>query len=103
MHLTGASTGGESRDEFVELGDFLFALRILRFDLRADLRLGDDHVVIRAGVGDDGLVVNVGNVSADVIQKVAIMRDDDQYAIVLIQKFFQPVDRVQIQVVGGFV
>src|SRR5471030_269786 len=32
-----------------------------------------------------------------------VVRDDDGNAIVVVQKFLEPVDRIQIQVVGGFV
>src|SRR5437879_12850244 len=34
---------------------------------------------------------------------MAVVRDDDQYSLKLIQKALQPVDRVQIQVVRWFV
>ena len=64
-HLRGPGTGRKARDEFVQLGDLLFALGILRFDPGADLGLGEHHVVITAGVGDDRLVVDIGDVSAD--------------------------------------
>ena len=52
------------------------------FDARADLRLGQHHVVVAAGVGDDGFVVDVGDVRADFVQEMAIVRDDDQAAFV---------------------
>ncbi len=41
--------------------------------------------------------------SAHTIQKMAVVRDHDQYAFKLIQKPLQPVDRVQIQMVGRLV
>ncbi len=75
----------------------------MRFDLRADLRLGHHHVVISAGIGDDGLVIDIGDVRANAVQKMAIVRDDDQHAFILIQKTLQPVDRVEIEVVGRLV
>src|SRR5674536_304581 len=39
-YLARTRTGRETGDEFVELGDLLFALLILRLDARANLRLG---------------------------------------------------------------
>ncbi len=49
----GTRAGREARDEFVQLRDLLFALRVFRFDARANLRLGEHHVVVAAGVHDD--------------------------------------------------
>ena len=34
LHLARPRAGGEARNEFVQLRDFLFALRVLRFNLR---------------------------------------------------------------------
>ena len=79
-HLRGARAGREARDEFIELGDFLFAHGVFGFDARADLRLGQDHVVVAAGVHDHRLVVDVRGVRADAVQKMAVVRDDDQHA-----------------------
>ena len=103
MHLAGARAGGEARDELVELRDLLFALRILPFDLRANLGLGDDHVIVGASVGDDGLVIDVGDVSADAVQKVTIVGNCDDHAVVIVQETLQPVDRVQVEMVGGLI
>ena len=58
-HLARAGAGGEARDEILQLLDFLFALVILGFDARADLHLGEDHLVVAAGIRDDRLVVDV--------------------------------------------
>ena len=69
----------------------------------ADLRLGDHHVVVAAGVGDDRLVVDVGDVRADRVQEVAVVRDDDQRAVVADEELAQPVDRVEVEVVGRLV
>ena len=40
---------------------------------------------------------------ADAVQEVAIVRDDDHGAVAFQQYPFQPADRVDIEVVGGFV
>ena len=101
--LRGAGSGGEAGDEVVELGDLLFALRVLRFERGADLRLGHHHLVVSAGVGDDGLVIDVGGVGGDAVEKVAVVRDGDEGAVVAVQEVLQPVDGVEIEVVGGLV
>ena len=84
--------GRKALDEFVQLLDFLLALRVLRLDAGADLGLLQHHVVVAAGVGDDGFVVDVGDVRADFVEEMAIVRDDDQAALVTDQVILQPVD-----------
>ena len=61
------------------------------------------HVVVAAGIRDDRLVVDVGDVRADVVQEVAVVRDDDQRAVVAVEEVLQPVDRVQVEVVRRLV
>ena len=101
--LAGAGSGGEARDELIELGDLLFALLVLRFEAGANLRLRHHHVVVAAGVGDDGLVVDVGDVRADAVQEVAVVRDGDERAFVVVEEILQPVDGVEVEVVGRLV
>ena len=81
--LRGARAGGKSRDEFVQLRDFLFATGVVGFDARANLRLGQHHVVVAAGVHDDRFVVDVRGVRADAVQKMAVVRNDDEHAFVV--------------------
>src|ERR1035437_4219714 len=101
--LAGAGAGRKAGDEFVELGDFLFALLILGFDARADLGLGEHHVVVAAGVHDDGFVIDIGDVGTDAVEEVAIVGDDDEGALVIGEVILQPVDAIEIEVVGGLV
>ena len=101
--LRRARAGAEALDEVHELRDLLLALRVLGLDARADLRLGHHHVIVAAGIGDDGLVVDVGGVGADRVEEVAVVRDDDERPLVALEKAFEPVNRVEVQVVGGLV
>jgi len=103
LHLAGASASRETRNEFVELRNLFFPLGILPFDLRADLRLRHHHVVIVAGIRDDGLVIDVGNVGTNAVEKMAVVRDRDQDAVIVIQEPLQPVDRVEVEVVGRLI
>jgi hypothetical protein len=73
----------KSSHEVLQLRDLLLAFRVFLLDFAAHLALGDDHVVIAAGVGDDGLVVDVRDVRADLVQEVAVMRNGDQHAAVV--------------------
>ena len=101
--LRGAGSGGEAGDEVVELGDLLFALGVLRFEGGADLGLGHDHLVVAAGVGDDGFVVDVGGVGGDRVEEVAVVGDGDEGAVVVLEEVLEPVDGFEIEVVGGLV
>ena len=101
--LARARAGAEPGDEVVQLRDLLLALRVLGLDLRPDLGLGHDHVVVAAGIGDDRLVVDVGDVRADLIQEVPIVGDDDERALVANQELLQPVDRLEVEVVRRLV
>ena len=103
LHLAGPRAGRKARDEVVELRDLLLALRVVGLEPRADLRLGQHHVVVPAGVRDDGLVVDVRDVRAHLVEEVAVVRDHDQRAVVLDEELAQPVDRVEVQVVGRLV
>ncbi len=98
-HLAGSRTGRKPRDKFIQLRDLLFALLILRFQSRPHLRLGQHHIVVATGVGDDGLVIDVCNMRANVIQEITIVRNRDQRTFAVGKKVFQPVDGVQIQIV----
>src|SRR6202030_3393569 len=103
LHLAGAGSGGKPCNELVQLIDLLFALSILRLDLRSNLRLRDHHVIVGACVSNDGLVIDIGDVGANSVEKMAIVRDDDQHAFILIEKILQPVDGVEIKIVSRLV
>ena len=103
VHLRAARAGGEAGDEVVELGDLLFALLVLALDAGADAGLLQHHVVVAAVVGDDGLVVDVGDVGADVVEEVPVVRDGDDGAVVAVEEVLEPVDGFEVEVVGGLV
>ncbi len=102
-HLAGTRAAGEARDEFLQLLDLFFALRVAGFNAGADLRLGEHHIVIAAGVGDDGFVIDIRHVGADAVQEMTVVRNRDQHAGVAAEIILQPVDRFEVEVVGGLV
>src|SRR5712664_3521541 len=102
-YLARASAGRKSRDELIELRDFLIALGVLRFDARADLRLGQHHVVISTGVRDDGLVIDIGDVRADGVEEVPVVRDNDNRTLIAAEKILEPVNRFEVEVVGRLI
>ena len=102
-YLARSRARRKARDKFVQLGDLFFALRVLRLDARADLRLGQHHVVVPAGVRDDGFVVDIGHVRANAVQKMPVVRNHNQHAFVVAEIILQPVDRFQVQVIGRLI
>src|SRR5882762_4492989 len=101
--LGRTSAGGKARNEILQLGDFLFAHLVFGFDARADGGLGEDHVVVAANVGDNGFVVDVGNVGADFIEEMAVVRNDDENAFVGGQVILEPMDGIEVEIVGGLI
>ena len=91
------------RDEFVQLRDLLFALRVARFHARADLRFRQHHFVICAGVGDDAFVIDIRRVSADFVQKMPVVGNHEKATWICQEVSLQPMHRIQIEVVGGLV
>ena len=78
---------------------FLSRCAFCDFERRADLRLGHHHVVIAARVDDDRLVIDIGGVRGHGIQKMPVVRNGNQRAVVILQKILQPVDRIKIEIV----
>src|SRR5205814_3470777 len=71
--LRGPGAGRKPLDKLVQLRDLLFTLGVAGLDARADLSLGEHHVVIAAGVSDDALIIDIRGVGADFVQEVAIV------------------------------
>ena len=59
---------------------FFSRMRIAGFHARADLGLRQHHLVIRAGIGNDALVIDVRGVRADFVQEMAIVGNHEQAA-----------------------
>ncbi len=90
--LRGTCAGSKTRDELIELRDLFVALGVFTFKTGANLRLGHHHLVVAAGVSDDGLVIDIGSVRGDAVQEVAIVRNGNQRAIVIVQKILEPMN-----------
>jgi hypothetical protein len=90
-------------DEVIELRDLLLPLLVVRFDARANLRLGEHHVVVAAVVGNDGLVVDIGRVRADSVEEMPVVRDHDEGAFVSDEKLPHPMNRLQVEMVRRLV
>ena len=101
--LRGTRARGEPRDKLLQLRNFFLAIGVVRFDAPANLRFGHHHVVIPADVHDDRLVVDVRSVRADAIQKVPVVRNDNQHAFIFAKIPLQPMYGIEVQVVRRLV
>ena len=95
--------GGEAGDEFLELLD-LFLFLLVGFLHLADQESGGlvPEVVV-AGVEGDLAVIDVRDVGADLVEEISVVGDDNDCVREVDQELLQPVDGVQIQMVGGLV
>ena len=94
---------GKAGDELLEFFDFFF------FFLVGFLHLADHQLgrfipeIIVAGIERDFPVIDVGNIGADLVQEIPVMRNDNDRIREINQKFLKPGDRIQIEVVGRLV
>ena len=95
--------GREAADELLKLGDFRLLLGVVGVQALAGLGRGDHVLVIVAREQPQLAVIQIRHVSADAIQEVAIVGDDDHRRAARPQDLFQPADGVDIQMVGGLV
>ena len=97
------SVRGEAGDEFLQLLDLLLLL-LVGFLHLADHQLGGlVPEVIVAGVERDFAVVDVCDVGADLVQEVAVMRDDDDDVGEIDEELLQPCNGVKVQMVRRLV
>ena len=59
--------------------------------------------VVITGVELDLTVIDIGNLCADLIQEITVMGNNNNGVVKVDQEFFQPCDRIQIQVVGRLI
>ncbi len=48
-------------------------------------------------------MVHIGHVGADLVEKVAVMRNHDNSALKIPEEIFQPFNGLAVQVVGGLI
>ena len=78
----------------------LFELRLLQ---RKPFRAHTLEIRVVALVQQGVAVLDVHYLPDDAVQKVPIMRDQQQRTLILAQPSLQPNDRIQVEVIGRFV
>ena len=95
--------GAEAIDKLLVVCDLALARGDLFFAARALLALGLLKEGVIATVEDDGLVVDVEDGGADIVEKAVVVRDDDGRPGIVAQEHFEPADREDVEVVGRLV
>ncbi len=97
------SIGGKAADERLQFRDLGFLLRVIGQHALPHLGGRGHVVIIIAGIDADFAIIQVGHMRADAIQKMAIMRNDDDGTFAGVDYIFQPADSVDIQIVGWLI
>ncbi len=90
-------------NEFLQLLDLLFLLLVGLLALLHQQCAGLKPEVIVSGIKLDLAIVDIGNVGADLIQEITVMGYHDDGILKVDQELLQPVDGIQIQMVGRLV
>ena len=95
--------GGDASNEGLQLLDLLLGLLVLILDELLDELAGFVPEVVVADVHLDLAVVDVHDVRADVVEKIAVMAHDEDGALVIHEKVLQPHHTRKVEVVGRLV
>ena len=93
----------EARDERLLFGEHRLLTGVMGFVLRRRHRALFFVKIVVARICRDVTAVNFDNLGHDAIQKLTIMRRDDQRTIEVAQKIFEPDNGFDVQVVSGLI
>ena len=104
LHLLGLGRLiAEAIDEYFQLFDALALIAIGGFELLHALRLRRQILFVIAGIKMDALVPDLGNLVDGDVEKIAVVRDQDESVGIMRQILFQPVAGFEIEMVGWLV
>ncbi len=93
----------EAVDENFELFDAVALVLVGGCQLLVALRLLREKLVIVPGVEPEALVPDLGDLVDRDVEKVAVVRDQQEGVRIVLQIFFEPVARFEIKVIGRLV
>ena len=104
LHLLGLSgLIAKAVDENFELLNALALVAVGCFQLFEALRFLREELFVVAGVELNALVPDLGNLVYGHVQKVAVVRNQNEGVRIFAQIFFQPVAGFKIKMVGGLI
>ena len=93
----------ETGHEGLQLSNLCLFLGIFCQQTLTGLGCSRHILIIVARIKPQLTVVQIRHVSTHRVQEVTVVRNDDHGAVTLTQRFLQPADSIDIQVVGRFV
>ena len=97
------SIGRETLDELLQLLDLLLLLAVRFLLLTHDELGGLEPEIVVSGEEGDLTVVDVRDVCADLVQEVTVMGYDDDGILEVDEELLEPLNGVQVEVVGRLV
>ena len=94
---------GKAPHEFLQVGDPVLGFGVRGFDARPRLNRRQHEVVVVAGIDLQLLKIQIRHVGAHLIQEMPIVADDHHGGVVVVERAFQPADRIDVEIVGRFV
>ena len=94
---------GKAAHELLQVRDPVLGLGIRRFDPLACLHRGQHEIVVVAGIDLQLLEIEIGDVRAHLIQEMPVVADDDHGGVVVVERPFEPADRVDVEIVGRLI
>ena len=95
--------GREAPHELLQIRDLVARLGVGGLDTRPRLHRGEHEVVVVARVDLQLLVIEIRDVRAHLVQEMPVVADDHHGGVVVVERAFQPADRMDVQVVRGLV
>ena len=102
--LTGlGGIGGEATHKLFEIVDLRLLPCVVGHGALAHFGRGNHEIVVVTWIKPQFAEIEIGNMRADAVQEVSVMRNDDHRTFARVENFFQPAYGVDVQVVGGLV
>src|SRR5699024_2006401 len=101
--FTLGSVGTETGNKFLQFLDLLFFFLIGFLHLFYQQLAGLKPEVVISCVQLNLSVIDIGNLCTNLVQEITVVGNDDYRVVKIDQELLQPLDRIQIQVVGGLI
>ena len=101
-----ARLGGVRREaphELLQVRYLVLGLGVGGLDPLTGLHRCQHEIVVIARIDLQLLEVEIRDVRAHLVQEMPVVADDDHGGIVVVERAFQPADRIDVQIVGRFI
>ncbi|MBV6449060.1 MAG: hypothetical protein FCKEOINB_02764 [Nitrosomonas sp.] len=95
--------GGKTADERLQVGDLRFLLGVVGQHTLARLGRSGHIIVVVTGINAQLAVIQIGHVGTHAVQKMPVVRNDDNGVLAGVDHILQPADGIDVKVVGRLV